>query len=339
MPIGYWDSSANDGNGCYIDYSTYGCTNLDYTGSGDHNGLTYYNGDPANGYYSGISNSYALFPAFFVNGVATSLDSCGTGYWSGSYYVDGSANESAWSSCANMWVYQGSTVFGVDSSGNGWASTTMQYFIGGAPTSLDSMGSGFWNNHAYYSGSQQPNGWNGYYWYINDQQTNLDSLGNGTWNGVTYAAGVAQIVGTRFVGAASGDWNDVSNWRDAASNAATLLPDGNSTITVVAPISQDTSYAASAPNMIVEGSGTYVSISLTILTGGKALFRNGAYLGFGASISGDVEFADTAYMESGASVTGNATFRGRSVNKANISGTVTGAHGGGINGSNILGFA
>lgn len=359
MPIGYWDSSANNGSGCYVDSSSSNCTPLDAFGNGDYNGLTYSNGDPAQGYYSSIpgsaySNTYFLSGSatslnssgtgsynntYYIGGSATSLDSCGNGSWNGTNYVDGSASNSAWSSCANQWWYNGAYQSGVDSYGNGYAMSAGYYFIAGAQTTLDMMGNGFWSGHAYYSGSLQPTGWNGTYYYISDQQTTLDSSGNGTWNGTTYSAGVAQIVGTKFVGSSSGNFDSVSNWTDAGGAAANLLPDGNSAITVVGDVTANMSNAASSvPGLTVSGQASF-QIPITVTSGGTAVFTGSASLGSGGSITGDAEFRDSAYMASGSSVTGNVTFRGKSVNKNDISGTVTGSHGGGINGSNILGFA
>ena len=92
------------------------------------------------------------------------------------------------------------------------------------------------------------------------------------------------------------------------------------------------------PNVTISGAFGF-PLSITVSYGGKATFKNGAFLESPASLSGDAEFLDTAYMQSGSSISGNVTFKGRSVNKNDISGTVTAAHGGGINGSNILGFA
>jgi hypothetical protein len=272
MPIGYWDSAANGGSGCYIESSSFSCTTLDSNGDGDWGSSTYVSGDLANGYYGSISNS---------------------------------------------------------------AYSTGGYFISGSYTSLDSIGSGVWNGQAYYAGNAQATGWNGYYYYVDNQQTTLDEFGDGYWNGVTYDNGVPQILAVRFVGTFSGDWADVSNWTDAASTTATVMPDGSSSVTILSAVTTDNSYAASVANMTVDG--TYVAVNVSVSS--SAVFKNGAYLASGATLTGDAEFRDTSYMESGSAVTGDATFKGRSLNKNDISGNVTSAHGGGINGSNILGFA
>lgn len=356
MPLGYWDGTANGGSGCYIDNSTMSCTPLDYDGNGDYNGSTYYYGEPANGYYSSIpgssyTNTYFYYGSpttlnssgtgywsgfYYIGGTSTTLDTCGNGYWNSNYYVEGTISESAYSSCAYAWIFQGSAQSGVDASGNGYSTSSYSYFLAGAQTTLDSVGSGFWNGHAYYNGSLQPDGYNGYYYYLNDVQTTLDSSGNGTWNGVTYAAGVAVIVGTKFVGATDGDWGTIANWTDNAANVATALPDGMSPVTILADLTADSSYGASAPGMTVDNAA--ISISIT-MSSGTAVFKNGARLVTGGGIIGDAEFRDTSYLDSGGAITGNATFKGNSTNRNDISGTVTGAHGGGINGSNVLGFA
>lgn len=356
MPIGYYDSGLN----CYIDSSTYSCTPLDAFGNGDYNGLTYSNGDPANGFYSSIpsssyTNTYFISGStttldsngngywgmyYYVSGTQTSLDNCGNGSWNGNYYVDGAVSSSSYSSCALSWVYQGTSQSGLDSSGNGYSSTSTAYFLSGVQTTLDSVGSGFWDNHAYYTGSLQPTGYNGYYYYINDVQTTLDSSGNGTWNGGTYVSGVLQVLGTRYTGAAAnGNWDDVANWTNDAGSVATALPDGNAPVTILSSPSSNMSNATTSfPGITVSGNFS-LYFSMTMTNNGLALFKNGASLGANATIYGDAEFRDTAYLDSGGSVSGSVTFKGRAVNKNGITGAVTGAHGGGINGSNVLGFA
>lgn len=270
MPIGYWDSSANDGFGCYIDYSTYSCTGLDYNGDGDYGSLTYVGGDPANGYYSTISNS-----AYSMGG----------------------------------------------------------YFISGVYTTLDSNGHGFWSGQAYYSGSAQPTGWNTYYYYIDNVQTTLNEFGDGTWNGNTYVAGIIQITGTRF--ATSGDWSTASNWTDDALVTATLLPDGTSAVTVLADVTSNSGSTPVMTTVTVDNA----RIEIALEASGSVIFKNGAVLAATGYITGDAEFRDSASMESGSTVSGDATFKGNSYNQNGITGTVTASHGGGINGSNILGLA
>lgn len=270
MPIGYWDSSANGGSGCYIEWSTYSCTTLDYNGDGDYGSLTYVGGDPANGYYGSISNS---------------------------------------------------------------AYSTGGYFLSGLYTSLDSNGSGFWNSQAYYNGNSQSTGWNAYYYYIDNVQTTLDEFGDGIWNGNTYVNGVIQIVATRF--AISGDWNNVSNWTDDSLVTATVMPDGTASVSVFADVTSNSGSTPVMPTVTVDGA----RIEITIEVSGSVIFRNGGVLAATGYITGDAEFRDSSYMESGSTITGDATFRGNSYNASGVMGSVTAAHGGGINGSNVLGFA
>lgn len=432
MPIGYWDNDQS----CYIDSSTSQCTSLDATGSGDYSGLTYYNGDPAQGFYSSIPSSsytntyfisgvataldssgngywggwyyvsatqttldasgngswngawywggvlsteldasgtgyqgasYGMFSSgyyylggltslgssgtgywsgntyasgyvsgYFIAGVLTMLDSCGNGSWNGSNYVDGTVSNSAWSSCANVWYFNGLTESGVDQNGNGWSWSSNQYFLGGAQTTLDYSGNGTWNGLPYYGGTAQPTGWNGYSYWITNLETTLDSSGSGTWNGGTYVNGVLQTYGVTFAGSVSGDgdWANVANWLDANGGGAALLPDGSSAVTIIANVTQCSSgQPAILPSMVVDGASLGISV---MVTPGLAVFKNGASLQ--SSLDGSAAFYDTSFM-SMATVVGNATFYGNSSNRNGIGGTTTAAHGGGINGSNILGFA
>lgn len=298
-----------------------GLTSLPSSGSGYWAGNTY-----ASGYVSG----------WFIGGVLTTLDSCGNGSWDGSNYVDGVVSNSAWSSCANQWWYNGAYQSGVDSFGNGYSMTAGYYFLSGQQTTLDMMGNGFFDGHAYYNATQQATGWNGYFWYINDVETTLDSSGNGTWNGGTYVNGVLQTYGVTFAGSVSGDgdWANVANWLDANGGGAALLPDGSSAVTIIANVTQCSSgQPAILPSMVVDGASLGISV---MVTPGLAVFKNGASLQ--SSLDGSAEFYDTSFMGM-ATVVGNATFYGNSSNRNGIGGTTTAAHGGGINGSNILGFA
>lgn len=82
--------------------------------------------------------------------------------------------------------YMGGRSTSLDSSGTGWDAYSNTYYLNAVATTLDSSGNGFWNNHAYYNGSLQPTGWNGYYYYLDDVQTTLDQYAYGSWNGLFY---------------------------------------------------------------------------------------------------------------------------------------------------------
>jgi uncharacterized protein YjbI with pentapeptide repeats len=113
---------------------------------------------------------------YFINGQETDLNEYGNGFWNGD-------------------PYSGGVLFT-----DGYFGENGLYYIGGVEMSgLDSNGSGFSMDTAYYYGTAQPTGWNDYYYYINNEQTLLDSGGNssgvfpGDWNlhnGKHYRAGV-----------------------------------------------------------------------------------------------------------------------------------------------------
>lgn len=399
MPIGYWDSTANGGTGCYIDTMSSTCTTLTFNGDGDWNGYTYVGGDLAEGYYGIISNS-VYTSTYFIGGVATTLDVCGTGYWEANYYVDGVQTESAYSNCDLRWYYFGQAMDGLSVDGSGYQ-FDFGYFIGGQLTSLDNNGSGYWNNQAYYQGVLQGTGWNGYYYYINHEQTTLDSTGSGTWNGITYSYGTAQVYATIFEGVIDADWNTLANWTGGDLNdplPAIYLPTGNDPLYIRGDLLNNSSPLTANASTATVLNNASVGINLTINSGygtitfyntaklrdgvtitGNAVFRDMSRVtSGGATITGNVEFWDESlaeydsmtstvlYSPSGAlfrhqsslqtylsgnaefrddatmsgygQVSGTATFKGNSGNGINC-GTLVRQHGGGINGSNILGFA
>ena len=93
------------------------------------------------------------------------------------------------------------------------------YYIGGAQTTLDADGNGFWSGKAYYYGSEQPTGWNNYFYYINNAETTLDTSGSGEWNGGTYVDGVLQGGGVKNGWINSIYWiNDVATTLDQNGN-------------------------------------------------------------------------------------------------------------------------
>ena len=314
MPIGYWDGGAN----CYIDSSTESCTTLDQFGNGLWNG------------------------SYFIGGDLTTLDYCGNGTWNGTHYVDGSQNGNGYSNCAaSYWINGQQTT--LDQYGTGaWNG---YYYSSGTQTTLDTCGSGTWNGTHYIDGAQNNNGYSGCSssWWINGQQTTLDTSGNGTWNGVLYIAGVPAIVGVRFTGSYSGNLEDIQNWLGASGAAADTLPSFNGDADVViagtAPQGGSTSF-----NNVTVVSGGVLSLQTlycnNITFTGTGVF-DGALGTASIVLSGTATFRDQSEMRNGATISGGTVvFRNKAVNKNGLdSTTVVSAHGGGINGSNVLGFA
>ena len=137
-------------------------------------------------------------------------------------------------------------------TGNGYWNGT--YYIGAIATTLDSNGTGCWNNQCYENGdylylscppctgfsvynyvyyidgaptSLDSNGngnWNSVY-YVGGVATTLDTNGDGTWNGVQYLGGIAETT-LYYNSAVDTDWNNLSNWWTnlACTNAASFLP-------------------------------------------------------------------------------------------------------------------
>lgn len=245
-----------------------------------------------------------------------------------SCYYDPSANQCTTLDTLGNGDYNGLTYSGGDPADGYYSSIpsstyTNTYFIAGQPTSLNASGNGAWSS----------------FWYIGGVLTTLNSSGTGTWNGVNYVNGEVEVLGTKFTGSADGNWDNIANWTNATGTSANVLPDGTNAVTVVGSVTSNmTSVAATLPGLTVSGSASF-GISVTVSSPGVAVFKNSASLANGATITGDVEFRDTSYLDSGAVVDGNVTFKGRAYNKNGVSGTITSAHGGGINGSNILGVA
>jgi hypothetical protein len=110
------------------------------------------------------------------------------------------------------------------------------YYINGELTTLDGGGTGFWNGKAYVGGYEQPTGWNESFYYINNVQTTLDSSGNGTWNGQTYVNGVVQNGGGGGGGGGSVNLESglqafykLSDTSDSSGNNRTLTNNGGVT--------------------------------------------------------------------------------------------------------------
>ena len=134
----------------------------------DHKGFYDENGFPMQGWFTvaqGAPDTNGRGGTYFWNSGpgATTLDENGSGWYEpyGAYYIN------------NVEYY------GPDSTGTGWAANQNAYLINGQITTLDSNGTGFWSDKAYSNGSEQPTGWNGYFYYIDNAETTLDSNGTG----------------------------------------------------------------------------------------------------------------------------------------------------------------
>lgn len=287
-----WDANSNT---YYINAVI---TTLDSNGSGFWNGHAYSGGNLQpngwNGYY------------FYFNDVQTTLDSDGSGFWDGHAYLYGSQQPTGWN---NYYYYVDDIETTLDSNGYGsWNGLFYSsyptlftgfdyyyysgYYIEGIYTTLDSNGSGFWEGHAYYYGSQQPTGWNDFYYYIDDVETTLDSGGNGSWDGYTWVNGVRQVVGSIFIGAnVPGDWYDISNWIDSNNYTATELPNSSTDVVVRADI--NTAVSDPSVNSLVVENNANISITMYVTT--TSTFNDSSQLsGIGTHYSSNVFFNDSS---------------------------------------------
>jgi uncharacterized protein YjbI with pentapeptide repeats len=178
------------------------------------------NGFPVQGWFTvaqGAPDTNGRGGTYFWNygSGATTLDENGYGWYQGVYYITVNGNSFE--------------QYGVNSSGTGWADFLGVYLLNGVVTSLDYNGSGFHDSKAYYNGSEQPTGWNGYFYYVNNVETTLDQDGNGTWNGQTYVHGVVQGGGGGSVNLESGlqAFYKLSDTSDSSGNNRTLTNNGN----------------------------------------------------------------------------------------------------------------
>lgn len=165
---------------------------------------------------------------YYINGEATTLDSCGNGTWgeiTGACnpgqncqripYVNGSQVSKGWSACANVYllydpIYNAVRSTNLNQNGNGldeWGTGTPTYFIDGVPTNLGTDGTGCLNGVNYYlgnlgidptSGSSSASQYGSQYvfysvcdskFYVDAQATTLSSSGNGCWNNTNYYLG------------------------------------------------------------------------------------------------------------------------------------------------------
>jgi hypothetical protein len=269
---------------------------------------------------------------YYLGGEATTLDQNGTGDWNGLHYEGGNPATGYYGSYYYINGYQTT----LDAYGSGsWQKQPnggYAYFLNGDETTLDPMsGSGVWNGLVYYQGNQQPTGWNGSYYYIDNVQTTLIFDGSGTWNGYEYVNGTKRVVGSLF-DALPGDLGDPNAWKDSNGLTATEYPvNGDITITGVV----NANSVGNTWNVVTLTGSASIQAGMS-----ASLFKfyGSSTVDGGCTVTGNCEFYDNSTIVAGSSVTGDATFHGNSVNKNGISGTVTASHGGGINGSSILGI-
>jgi hypothetical protein len=179
---------------------------------------------------------------------------------------------------------------------------------------------------------------------FNDYSDNLYiiDLGNGFIIGVAifydYATNNAAVGdgsifndNSRNGGAGGGFVQGSATFNDSSSNPPND-PVGGGWLTANAIFNDQSSNGG-----LVEGDATFNDTSYASggTISGTATFNDTSYVS--GLLTGDVIFLGNSYMASTAQVTGSATFRDNSYNLANC-GSVIAEHGGGINGSNILGI-
>jgi len=140
---------------------------------------------------------------YYISGIATTLDSSGSGTWNGDTYVNGSTT-----STTTVTTTTTSTAL---CPTNGYCSANDTYYISGNATTLNSSGNGVWNDGSglkcYSTGSSASNvlfNGTGYCpqtnkYYLSGTETTLTSDGAGWWLGDHYASGVINsLSGTAF---------------------------------------------------------------------------------------------------------------------------------------------
>jgi NADH:ubiquinone oxidoreductase subunit len=212
--------------------------------SGFFNGGGLANYDGKQGFYG--SDGFPVQGWFTVaQGAPDTNGRGGTYFWN---YGPGATpldeNGSGWYEYYGAYCINNVEYYGPDSTGTGYASHADVYLVNGVVTSLDSSGNGFHDGKAYYNGSEQPTGWNGYFYYVNNVETALDSLGNGAWQGLRYENGTlftGDFEGQAYVngvvqGGGGGSVNlesglqafyKLSDTSDSSGNNRTLTNNGN----------------------------------------------------------------------------------------------------------------
>jgi hypothetical protein len=243
-PTNGWDAETNT---YYIDGVA---TTLDSTGYGDFGSpLLHYSSYPTLWAGGDTTNN-----KYYVNGVEQEgLDSCGNGGISAGTRIDNQPVPYdftygvyyGYSSCAGVFLmasghsgflqpvpglgaggygdYNGYHFSSFPTLFNGWDATTSTYYIDGVATTLNSDGTGCWNNEIYTAGSVtfNPATDTGYntcdsIYYISGVATALDSTGYGDYDGNHYSA-----YPTLFEG-----WDTATNTYYFAGVATTLDRNG-----------------------------------------------------------------------------------------------------------------
>ena len=255
-------------------------TSLDINGYGNYGGLHYSSYPSLYGGYDGSNYTY------YIDGLSTALDANGYGDYNNLHYSS----------------YP--TLYG------GYDSATGYYYIDGVvATTLNSSGSGCWNNTNYYNGTIgiDPT-FSGYsacdsIYYITGQQTTLDSTGSGSWNGDTYLNGVL-VPGSRnlyFNGAIDNDWNTLGNWWNDSNytDPATSLPSSIDNIFVV--------YESGGTTGIFTNSGSVPTINNLYITSNN----NEAYISIEINVLGLATFdGPNTYLYTTTPQSGHAIING-----------------------------
>lgn len=339
------------------------------------NGSTYYyiNGEETtlDEYGSGSWNN-----KYWISAQETTLDSCGNGTWNSANYIDGSQSDAGYSSCAaSYWINGQQTT--LDQYGTG--SWNGSYYITAQQTTLDTCGNGSWNGPNYIDGVQSDAGWSACAskYFLNGVETTLDENGSGSWNGNDYSSGTVIYIAKTFVGGATTDAGDLLGWQAANGTAADTWPAGGANLVINNSVTADSTGVLSSPkpNTITVTTNGSISAMINVDTENGLVLQGSAFIAnctvYGpvamsgqsnattVGFYGETKLRDDAFLDGcqmlssgtlelrGNSQIKNDTTSGFTVqiydNAANLNGLdymyVTVAHGGGINGSNILGFA
>ena len=326
-------------------------TSLDSEGYGDHNELhyssyptTFEGWDSGNStyYFSGVAttlnsdgNGYWV-DTYYLGGVATTLNSDGNGYWVDTYYLGGVATplNSDGNGCLDNKIYTAGSVTFDPATDTGYNTCDSTYYVSGVATTLDSSGYGNYDGVHYSAYPTTFEGWDAATstYYFSGVATTLDSSGNGNWNGIEYINGLSART-LYFNGGVDSDWNNLSNWwtSNTYSTQAVALPSSIDSTVMSATCNTNSGSEPTVVNLTYSSGNLGIAITVT----GTATFKDTSYND--NLITGDAIFLGNSYLTATAQVTGSATFRDNSYNLANC-GSVIAQHGGGINGSNILGI-
>ena len=209
---------------CYIDHITFSGEQVwGGTWNGDHVSFSQIRGGVFHGDYTHVDFCSGYVSAVYFYGdntVVGNYDGGNVFYYGNNLHINSPLHSGSFVYGNNFYIYgwaDASQIFG-----SGYVAGSGVYYIAGVPTSLNSVGSGYWNG-GYYIGaslttlSGEGNGfWNGTY-YLNGQITTLNANGNGlnTFDGSYYASG--QLNG----------WDFDNSWYVISGAKTTLNSNGN----------------------------------------------------------------------------------------------------------------